>query len=406
VLVLLVLFPGLAGAGPPTETYKVGYIARDGESSSKSEFQPTIHALNEEFKDRSRKQRLSLVRLQFDEVLPEVQSKQVDFLIVDPDLYVRAEELGANAIATLRRKYEGQELSSYGGVIFGVDGSCKVDSNNRLTGKVAAVQPTSRDGYGLQKEELERRDIGWDEAGAKRVGGHSEVVDLVVKKEADCGFVRTGTLEQFARNWKFKLSRIQGLFLDGQGQNSHYIMSTSASNEWPFVALAHVDPGTVELVSFALSIMKPHANPRFKDETLRWSYPVSYKSARERKYLASLQHLPEPEPEPELPPEPEVEEVAAAEPEEAVAGVAVEEPAPEPPSPEVQEQPARVGKGPLGDPRMVLGIVIAIVLGLIAVIGWAAYAAGRSAGFSKALAVDWAPPSDKELDRTPAGPDF
>jgi hypothetical protein len=402
VLVLLALLPRPADAGTPTETYKVGYIARDGESSSKSEFQPTINALNEEFKDRSRKQRLSLMRLQFDEVLPEVQSKQVDFLIVDPDLYVRTEELGANAIATLRRKYEGQEHSTYGGVIFGVDGSCKVDPNtNRLAGKVAAVQPTSRDGYGLQKEELERRGIGWDEAGAKRVGGHSEVVDLVVKKEADCGFVRTGTLEQFARNWKFKLSRIQGLFLDGQGQNSHYIMSTSASNEWPFVALAHVDSATVELVSFALSIMKPYPNPRFKDETLRWSYPVSYKSARERKYLASLQPLPEPEPEPELPPEPVVAEEAVEPevPEEVVAGVAVEEPTPEP-----EPASAPAAKASPADPRITLAAVIGVVLGLIAVIGWAAYAAGRSAGFSKALAADWAPPTDKELERMPGEP--
>jgi ABC-type phosphate/phosphonate transport system substrate-binding protein len=400
VLVLLALLSQLASAATPTETYKVGFISRDGEASAKSEFQPTITALNAEFKSRSRKQRLSLDRLSFDEVLPEIQSKQVDFLIVDPDLYVLTEELGAHPIATLRRKYEGQEHSSYGGVIFGVDGSCKVDpATNRLAGKVAAVRPTSRDGYGLQQEELERRGIAWDQQGATLVGGHSEVVDLVVKKSADCGFVRTGTLEQFAKNWKFKLSRIQGLFLDGQAQKSHYITSTSASNEWPFVALAHVDPATVELVSFALSIMKPYPNPRFKDETLRWSYPVSYKPARDRRYLASLQGLPEPEPEPEpeLPPEPEPEVLPEPEPE--VAEAADEEP----PVPEEAATPRPVG-GPARDPRMTLAAVIGIVLGLIAVIGWAAYAAGRSAGFSRALADDWSPPTPRELDRVPPEP--
>lgn len=377
------------------EILKVGYMARDGEGPDDSEFRPAIDAVNQELKSRSRKQRLSLVRLSYEEVLPEVRAKQVDFLIVDPELYVQIEDLGAVALASLRRKYQGQEVATYGGVIFGVDDKCTVDrATGKLKGRVAAVATNSHAGFKLQKAELAQRGISWNEGNVKFLGNHLEVVDNVVANRAQCGFVRTGTLEQWAKKYptsKYKLSRFQPLFVDGQGRNSQYIMSTSAYAEWPFVALAHVDASVVEVVDFVLLTMRPFANPRFKDETLRWGYPVSY--AAYRKSVSRSPEAPAPPPVPkEEPEEPEVVEAPAAAPAPAT-DVAAAAPAPEPEpvevdipagTPEPPSPPPPPFSLPQG-PQATLAGILGLVLMLSCVILYAAYSVGRSVGVSRAL---------------------
>lgn len=397
-LLAIVALPAIAA---PNETYKVGFLARDSEGPDKSEFAPTISALNQELKSRSRTQRLSLVALDYEDVLPEVQAKQVDFLIVDPELYVLTEDLGTTAIASLRRRYQGQEVASYGGVIFGVDGRCKLSADGkRLEGRVAAVRATSYDGFGMQKAELARRGITWQESDILFTDAHSAVVDNVVAKNADCGFARTGTLEQFAKAWKFKISRFQGFFLDGQGQRARYIMSTPSTTEWPFAALAHVDPSIVEVVSIGLGNVKPHANPRFKDETLRWAYPLSYAAARARRERPAdpSVEIPAPaEPAPAEPAEPAPAEPATDALVEAGTEPATDAPPPEPTGDPVEAEP--LVASPVATPRdppVELFVVLGVLFGLVLILVGAAYLVGRSAGFARGLASDdWGAPPER-----------
>jgi hypothetical protein len=69
---------------------------------------------------------------------------------------------------------------------------------------------------------------------------HDNVVDAVLNKQADIGFVRTGVLEALQQEHNLDLSRLK--IINKQNIPSFpYLLSTRLYPEWPIAALSHID---------------------------------------------------------------------------------------------------------------------------------------------------------------------
>ena len=172
---------------------------------------------------------------------------------------VLSKRLGVPApLATLIVKENGVPLSSFGGVIFARADHPNMKRLTDLKGKqVVAVDAGSFGGYQVQKYELAMAGLLIPGDAALKLTGmpHDNAVQVVLKGNADAGFVRTGVLEAMAREGKLDLSQIRIL---NQQRMSQFplLLSTRLYPEWPFAALPQADENISRRVAAALFVLQ------------------------------------------------------------------------------------------------------------------------------------------------------
>ncbi len=185
-----------------------------------------------------------------------VVNRQVDFVLTNPGQYVLlARRAGLKApLATLLVNESGQEVASYGGVIFTRADAPPVAALTELKGKtIAAVDVESLGGYQMQVLELLQAGVNPQADGKMLLTGqpHDRVLEAVLNKQADVGFVRTGVLEALQREGKLKPGQVR--VIHTQKLDTFPVpSSTSLYPEWPFSYLGHVDERLARRVTAAL----------------------------------------------------------------------------------------------------------------------------------------------------------
>ena len=276
-----VLAPGMAASEPspaaagPRETVRVGVLSHRGDSITQRAWGPTADYLTRALPGWC----FQIVPLDFAEVEPAVASHSVDFVLVNPGIYVRLEVRHRIArIATMRNGTGDLERNLFGGVIFTRADRNDIQSLEDLRGHtLMAVDPTSLGGWQMAWGELLAHGIDpqHDLAGLYFGGIHDAVVMAVLDGDVDAGAVRTDILERMAAGGTIDLADFRVLNLQSDPEFP-LLRSTGLYPEWPFSRVQGTPQELAQQVAIALMQMPRDAEAAIAGNYSGWTVPLDY----------------------------------------------------------------------------------------------------------------------------------
>jgi PAS domain S-box-containing protein len=263
---------------------RVGILANRGKEICRLEWTPTVNYLNAQLSSFH----FEVVPLDFDEVQDAAEQRSVEFLLVNPSMYVALEYHGlVYRIATFQQpsvKGEGP-LPVFGGVIF-----CRADRNDiqslqDLVGKrFAAVSPSSLGGWHSAWREFEHLGIHpqKDFSHLAFSGTHDAVVEAVLDGRVDGGTVRSTQLERMALEGVINLRELR-VFNSPSAFSPDYmfLLSTRLYPEWPFASVKGTDLELGKSVASALLRMGMDDPAARAARGAGWAIPQDYTSLHE-----------------------------------------------------------------------------------------------------------------------------
>ncbi|MDB1126320.1 diguanylate cyclase [Vibrio algarum] len=260
------------------EIVNIGVLAKRGKDITKQRWSATAIYLTKLIPTK----RFNIVPLKFDEVDAELDRESIDFVLVNPAMYVQLESTyNVSRIATLVSNYSSNSDATLGSVIISRSDSLTLSSSNDILYKsVAAVSPRSLGGWQIALGRLSRDDIDIqsDLKNLRFLGTHDLVIQAVLKGAADVGIVRTGTLEQMEAEGKINLQDFSILPSDETDPEFTQLTSTGLYPDWAFAKSAHVDDVVARQVAAALLVMNSQDEAAYTADISGWTTPKHYAS--------------------------------------------------------------------------------------------------------------------------------
>lgn len=198
---------------------------------------------------------------------------QIDLVITSPGNYVAMEgELGLSRIATLSSPHAGSPAQAIGSAVFVRSDRTDLTGLSALAGKrIAAVAPDAFAGYLVAARELKRFGIDPETDVRLRFVGlpMKNVVDAVLRGEADAGVVRSCVLENLVAGKQLRTSQVRVLS-PRQEKGFDCTLSTSLYPDWPIAVTRDTDPALAKAVARVLLAM-PDGQGR-----VSWVVPADY----------------------------------------------------------------------------------------------------------------------------------
>jgi PAS domain S-box-containing protein len=236
--------------------------------------------------------------LAFNEVEEAVATGRVQFLLVNPGIYVDLEvRHRISRIATMRNGTGEHARNRFGGVIFSRSDREDIASLSDLRdSRVLAVDPNSLGGFLMQVDELRRHDIQVPRslAALDFAGIHDAVVLAVRDGLADVGMVRTDILERMANQGAIELSDFRTL-APRTSPDFALQLSTPLYPEWPFSTLQSTPNSLAQQVAIALMQMPSDHPAALAGGYAGWTVPLDYQPVH--RLLRALNHAPYDQPE-------------------------------------------------------------------------------------------------------------
>jgi diguanylate cyclase (GGDEF)-like protein len=186
-----------------------------------------------------------------------VAQNRVDVLLTNPAHYVRLQHQNglAGPLVTLAYKDSGHEIQAFGGVIFTRADAAAINSLSDLADKrIASIRSDDAlGGYGMQALEMIEAGVAPPQGDRLLVAGkaHDEVVEAVLARRADAGFVRSGVIEAMVREGRLDAEWIK--IINRQKLPAFpYASSTRLYPEWPLAVMPHVDDRLARRLTIAL----------------------------------------------------------------------------------------------------------------------------------------------------------
>ncbi|PUB75773.1 MAG: diguanylate cyclase [gamma proteobacterium symbiont of Ctena orbiculata] len=271
-----------------TPEIRIGVLAKRGPDKSLERWSATAEYLNATLPAY----RFKIVPMAFDDIQILVKNQMVDFVIVNPGIYVNLSvKYGVRRVLTLVNKLSDEsQVSRFGSVIFTLrdreDIQHLADLKNQ---RVAAVHSTSLGGWIMARRELRVAGIEkWDFASLLFLNTHDAVVNAVLKREAEVGIVRTDTLERMAQEGKLEQQDFR-ILSPKMYENFPYAISTSLYPEWPFSQLPHTSLEVAREVAVALLELPPEHSAAQDARIHGWTIPENYQTVHD---LLSLLEMP------------------------------------------------------------------------------------------------------------------
>jgi len=265
----------LTAASHAAETVVIGVLSHRGDESTLSHWAPTADYLSEKLPDYQ----FTIRPLAFEEVEKAVSQGEVDFVLVNPGLYVNMEvRYRVSRLATLRNRWRGDVSNTFGGVIFARAERYDLNSLADLRGgTLSAVNASSLGGYMVAMREFKAAGIELHRDLKKIVfaGTHDKVVMAVREGLVDAGTVRTDILEHMANEGLINLNefRIINKHSDAEFPRLH---STRLYPEWPFSKVKHTSNSLARQVSIALAEMPDDHPAAVMGNYAGWTIPLDY----------------------------------------------------------------------------------------------------------------------------------
>ncbi len=281
LLLSLLLFscaPQLLASQPVT----IGVLSHRGDAATLAHWSKTADYLSTELPDF----RFTIVPLDFSEVDPAVGSGSVDFILVNPAIYVNLEvRHRVSRIATMKNRWKGEAYNLFGGVIFARAERYDLNRLEDLRGStLMGVDETSLGGFMMAVREFKGAGINpyRDLAEISFGGTHDNVVMAVRDGLVDAGTVRTDILERMQDEGRIKLSEFriinQHTHQDVKDGYSEFplVHSTALYPEWPFSKVQHTSNLLASRVSIALAEMPEQHPATFSGKYAGWTIPLDY----------------------------------------------------------------------------------------------------------------------------------
>ena len=284
LLIILLAFGVLPAAGaaatsPPQPAAErqvlIGVLSHRGDARTRRAWQPTADYLTAQIPGY----RFDVAPLDFAAVEPAVAAGSVDFVLVNPAIYVMLEvQRGVSRIATLRNGTNGSASNLFGGVIFTRADRDDIDRIEDLAGKrFMAVDPTSLGGFDMANAVLRQHGVNpAEDLGQLVFGGIHDAVVLAVRDgQVDAGTVRTDVLEHMAAAGSIDLADFKVLgALETPGFTA--LHSTPLYPEWPFSKLPDTPTDLAQAVAVALLQMPPDSAAARAGDYSGWTVPLDY----------------------------------------------------------------------------------------------------------------------------------
>lgn len=267
---------------------KIGVLSHRGYLATLSMWSPTADYLTQSIPGYT----FTITPLGFDEVEPSVRDGKVDFLLVNPGIYVNI-EVGyrISRIATLSNSLEGVAYNVFGGVIFTRNDNREIKTLEDIRGhRFMAVDETSLGGYQMAWRELKAVGVDpqADFSDLQFGSTHDRVVLSVLEGKVDAATVRTDILERMAASGVIDLNDIR-IVNQQHTPTFPFRHSTQLYPEWPFSKVAHTSNELAQKVAVALLNMpKGHIATKSGNYS-GWTIPLDYQPVHE---LFKELHLP------------------------------------------------------------------------------------------------------------------
>jgi two-component system, LuxR family, sensor histidine kinase TtrS len=250
-------------------TVSVGVFAWQDRRATMADWGTVIDALNRALPTH----RFQLHRYDAAGLREAVALHEVDLVITSPGNYVAMEgELGLSRIATLASPNVGSPAQAIGSAVFVRSDRPELTDLSALAGKrVAAVGPDAFAGYLVAARELKRVGIDPESDIQLRFVGlpMANVVDAVLRGEADAGVVRSCVLEKLVRDQQLRSSQVRVLS-PRQVDGFDCTLSTRLYPDWPIAVTRNTDPALAKAVARVLLAM-PEGEGR-----VSWVVPADY----------------------------------------------------------------------------------------------------------------------------------
>lgn len=255
VLLMLACLLGMAMPIAPAcaaEPVKIGVLTYRPKPQTLAQWQPLAAALKQAVPGRD----FVVEALDFTEMETAVAARQLDFALTNSAHYILLAKRGGMSapLATLAADAQGKAVAVSGGVIFSRAEQEKINSLADLRGKTIAVTSTgSVGGYQAQAYELKHAGIRLPQDAKMQFTGMPDdnVVAAVLAGRADAGFVRTGVLEDLAREGKLDMAQVK--IINRQDLPGFPAQaSTRLYPQWSFAASSHIDENLARHVAAAL----------------------------------------------------------------------------------------------------------------------------------------------------------
>jgi two-component system sensor histidine kinase TtrS len=276
--------PGLApawaeGASDPAEV-RIGVLSARGADATLRLWTPTADYLSAALADR----RFRILPLGFDEVIPAARDRLVDFMLVNPALYVHLTvDCGVSRIATLRGRSGSARQNRLGGVVFARAERTELEGLRDLKGRsLVAVDPDSLGGFQLAWDALLQSGIdpGRDLGRLHFAGTHDAAVLAVLGGEYDAGTVRTDTLERMDAEGRIRLADVRVL-APRTDPGFPLLHSTALYPEWAFATIRETPEGLTQRVAVALLGMPADHEAALAGGYAGWTVPLDYHPVHE-----------------------------------------------------------------------------------------------------------------------------
>ncbi len=275
---LLSLIPGSVLA--KDQMVRIGVLSHRGSQVTYEAWSPTATYLSRVVPGHD----FEIVPLDFAEVDPAVKFGQVDFILVNPAIYVNLEvRYRISRIATLNNLAGTNANNVFGGVIFTRSDRSDINTLEDLRNKrLMAVDVTSLGGFQMSWREMRTRGLDpYRDSRSFSFGGiHDTVVRAVRDRQVDVGMVRTDILERMAADDLIDLDDFKVL---NAKVNPGFLLrrSTRLYPEWPFSKVLHTSNELAQRVAVGLLNM-PGIHPAARAGNYAgWTIPLDYQSVHD-----------------------------------------------------------------------------------------------------------------------------
>ena len=259
----------------------VGVLAKRGTDLCLEQWIPTAEYLTVKIPEKS----FAIVPLSYDEMYEVVEAGTVDFILVNPSLYVELEiRYGASRIATLKNVCPGGVCTKYGGVIFCKSSRNDINNLDELKGKsIMTLSETSLGGWRAAWRELQEHGIDpyRDCANIRSGATHDTVVYAVMEGLADVGIVRTGILETMVLENKIDPRDFHVIQKHDQKGSIPFLHSTRLYPEWAFAKAKHTTDELAKKVAKTLFEMPIDCTAAISAKCAGWTIPLDYQSVHD-----------------------------------------------------------------------------------------------------------------------------
>jgi ABC-type phosphate/phosphonate transport system substrate-binding protein len=272
ITVALVLITNPVAA---SDSYKIGVLAKNGPVKALKMWKATGDYLTSKIDGIT----FEVVPLGFEEVNPAVESKKVNFFLVNSSMFVTAKvKYGASAIATMVNSRQGKPLKSFGGVVITSVDNDSINQFQDLKGKTfMAVKESSFGGWQMAYKELVDAGIDphTDFTKLEFGGKHDNVVYAVINQAVEAGTVRTDTLERLAAEGNIDMEDIK--IINAKTYDEFpFKCSTQLYPEWPLAKVDGTPDTVVTAVVEALKALKSTDDAAKSAKVVGWVDALDY----------------------------------------------------------------------------------------------------------------------------------